>query len=156
MHKKEVKRYQEKKKEEIYQERQARWRGRGLCERFPHPIQSQCGPWLAERPRAKQLHLSGPWCFPPHSSPRSCPRKQRALSCSSPVQFFATLRTPAHQAPLPMGFSRQEYWSELPCPPPGALPNPEIECASPVSQADSSPAESPGKPLRKHSPVSNQ
>ena len=37
------------------------------------------------------------------------------------------LRTIAHQAPLSMGFSRREYWSELPCPPPGDLPDPGIE-----------------------------
>ena len=46
----------------------------------------------------------------------------------------------AHQAPLSMGFSRQEYWSGSPCPPPGDLPHPEIEPASPASptlQADS-------------------
>ena len=41
--------------------------------------------------------------------------------------FFATPWTVACQAPLSMGFSRQEYWSELPFPPPGDLPNPGIE-----------------------------
>ena len=46
------------------------------------------------------------------------------------VQLFATLWTVAPQVPLPMGFSRQEYWSGLPCPPPGGLPNPGIEPAS--------------------------
>ena len=40
---------------------------------------------------------------------------------------FATLWTVAHQAPLSMGFSRKEYWSGLPCPPPGDLPDPRIE-----------------------------
>ena len=45
----------------------------------------------------------------------------------SRVRLFVTLRTVAHQAPLSMGFSRQKYWSGLPCPPPGDLPNPEIE-----------------------------
>ena len=49
------------------------------------------------------------------------------------------------QAPLSMGFSRQEYWSELPCPPPGDLPNPGIEPRSPALQADSLPSEPPGK-----------
>ena len=39
------------------------------------------------------------------------------LICSTYIQLFATLRTVAHQAPLSMGFSRQECWSELPCPP---------------------------------------
>ena len=43
------------------------------------------------------------------------------------VWLFSTLWTAAHQAPLSMGFSRQEYWSGLPCPPPGDLPNPGIK-----------------------------
>ena len=46
------------------------------------------------------------------------------LSCFSHVQLFANPWTVAHQAPLSMGFSRQEYWSELPFPSPGDLPNP--------------------------------
>ena len=54
--------------------------------------------------------------------------------------------TVAHQAPLSMGFSRKEYWSELPCPSPG-LPDPGIEPRSPVLQADSLPFELPGKPI---------
>ena len=41
--------------------------------------------------------------------------------------LIVTLWTVAHQAPLSMGFSRQEYWSGLPCPPTGDLPNPGIE-----------------------------
>ena len=47
--------------------------------------------------------------------------------CSSRVQHFATPWTVARQAPLSMGFSRQEYWSGLPCPPPRDLPKPRIE-----------------------------
>ena len=63
---------------------------------------------------------------------------------------FSTLWNPCHpveacQAPLSMGFSRQEYWSELPCPPPGDLPRPGIKPASPVLQVDSWPTEPPGK-----------
>ena len=46
----------------------------------------------------------------------------------------------------PLGFSRQEYWSGLPCPPPGDLLNPGIKPMSPTLQADSSPSEPPGKP----------
>ena len=46
------------------------------------------------------------------------------------VQLFSTPRTIARQAPLSMGFSRQEYWSGLPCLPPGDLPNPGIEHTS--------------------------
>ena len=45
------------------------------------------------------------------------------------------------QAPLSMGFSRQEYWSGLPYPSPGDLPNPGIEPGSPALQADSLPSE---------------
>ena len=45
-----------------------------------------------------------------------------------------------------MEFSRQEYWSGLPCPPPGDLPNPGIKSRSPTLQADSLPSEPPGKP----------
>ena len=52
------------------------------------------------------------------------------LSCFSRVQLFATLWTVACQAPLSKGFSRQEYWSGLPCPPPGDLSDPGIESAS--------------------------
>ena len=55
----------------------------------------------------------------------------------SHARLFATLWTVAHQAPLSMGFHRQEYWSGLPCPPPGNLPHPGTEPASPASQADS-------------------
>ena len=67
----------------------------------------------------------------------------------SHVQLFATLWTVAFQAPLSMGFSRQEYCSGLLCPPPGNLPDPGIEPTSPVSpalQADFLPTEPPGKP----------
>ena len=49
------------------------------------------------------------------------------LSRFSHVQLFVTPWTVAHQAPLSMGFSRQEYWSGLPFPPPGDLPHPGIE-----------------------------
>ena len=64
------------------------------------------------------------------------PEKSNAvLSCFSHVWLFATLWTVTHQAPLAMGFPRQEYWSGLPFPPPGDLPNPGIEPTSPVSPA---------------------
>ena len=52
------------------------------------------------------------------------------LNCISCVQLFATLWMVARQAPLSMGFSRQEFWSRLPCPPPGDLPESGIEPAS--------------------------
>ena len=52
------------------------------------------------------------------------------LSRFSCVQLFVTPWTVAQQAPLSMGFSKQEYWSGLPCPTPGYLPNPGIKAAS--------------------------
>ena len=64
----------------------------------------------------------------------------------SRVQLFATPWTVAHQAPLSMRFSRQEYWSELPCLSTGDLPDPGIKAGSPALQADSSLSEPPGKP----------
>ena len=70
------------------------------------------------------------------------------LSRFSRVRLFATLWTVARQAPLSMGFSRQEYWSGLPCLPPGDLPHPGTEPASLCLlqwQAGSSPLTSPGK-----------
>ena len=68
---------------------------------------------------------------------------------SEVAQLCLTLRDPwtaAHQAPLSVGFSRQEYWSGLPFPSPGDLPNPGIEHQSPALQADALPSEPPGKP----------
>ena len=63
----------------------------------------------------------------------------------SHVQLFAASWTVIHQAPQSMGFSRQEYWSGLPCPPPGDLPNPGINSGSPALQVNSLPSEPPGK-----------
>ena len=57
------------------------------------------------------------------------------LSRFSHVRLFATLWTVAHQAPLCVGFSRQEYWSGLPFPPPGDLPDLGIKPASLMSPA---------------------
>ena len=64
----------------------------------------------------------------------------------SRVRLFATPWTVAYQAPPSMGFSRQEYWSGLPFPSPGDLPNPGIEPRSPAFQADALTSEPPGKP----------
>ena len=61
----------------------------------------------------------------------------------------ATLQTIAHQIPLSMGFSRQEYWSGLPCPPPGDLPDPGIKSTSPVLTGRFFATEPPGKPCKK-------
>ena len=93
------------------------------------------------------------WCLPPHCTAFLVERFRYYLcqlrilvafpsldtlcmlhhfSC---VQLFATPWTVACQAPLSMGFSRQEYWSGLPCPPPGDLPDTGIEPASPATPA---------------------
>ena len=63
----------------------------------------------------------------------------------SRVRLFANLWTVAYQAPLSMGFSREEYWSGLPFPSPGDLPYPGIQPGSPALQADALPSELPGK-----------
>ena len=71
------------------------------------------------------------------------------LSRFSRVRLFATAWSVARQALLSMGFIRQEYWSGLPCPPPGDLPNPGVEPESPVSPALAGglfTTEPPGKP----------
>ena len=62
------------------------------------------------------------------------------------VQLFVTPWTVAYEAPLSMEFSRQEYWSGLPYPSPGDLPDPGIEPRSPTWEADALPSEPPGKP----------
>ena len=69
----------------------------------------------------------------------------KSLSC---IRLFATPWTVAHQAPPSMGFSWQEYWSGLPFPAPGDLPNPGIVPRSPALQADALTSEPPGKPQK--------
>ena len=72
----------------------------------------------------------------------------------SRVQLFATLWTLAYQAPPSMLFSRQEYWSGLPFPSPGDLPDPGMEPRSPALRADALPSEPPGK--QRESPALSQ
>ena len=69
------------------------------------------------------------------------------ISHFSSVWLFVTPWIVAHQAPLSMRFSRQEYWSGLSCSPTGHLPDPGIKPWSSALQADSLPSESPGKPI---------
>ena len=64
----------------------------------------------------------------------------------SHIQLFATLWTVAHQASLPMGFSRQEYWSRLPFPSPGDVPEPQMKPASPALAGRFFTSLSPGMP----------
>ena len=65
----------------------------------------------------------------------------------SVMSDFCDLWAVVHQAPLSIGFSRQEYWSELPYPSTGDHPDPGIKPRTPALQADSLPSEPPGKPL---------
>ena len=65
-----------------------------------------------------------------------------AKSCQTPLQSHGPVTL---QAPPSMGFSRQEYWSGLPFPSPGDLPDPGIEPASPALEVDPSTTEPPGK-----------
>ena len=67
------------------------------------------------------------------------------LSCSVVSDSLWPQKTVAHQTPLSMGFSRQEYWSGLPFPSPGILPNPEIKPKTPVSAGRFFTIEPPGK-----------
>ena len=71
------------------------------------------------------------------------------LSHFSRVQLFAAPWTVARQAPLSMGFPRQEYWSGLPFPSLDDLPDPGIKPMSLALQADSLPSEPPGSPWDK-------
>ena len=83
----------------------------------------------------KRLSVPGPPSVCVHAQDfpgSSAVKKSKVLSS---VRLFATPQTIARQAPLNMGFSRQEYWSGLPCPPPGDRPYPGIEPASPMSPA---------------------
>ena len=72
--------------------------------------------------------------------------KQQVKSLSR-VQFFVTPWTIAHQAHPSMEFSRQEYWTGLPFPSPGDLPDPGIRPGSPTLWADALPSEPPGNPM---------
>ena len=74
--------------------------------------------------------------------------KESESEVGQSCRLFATPWTVAYQAPPSMGFSMQEYWSGLPFPSPGDLPDPRIEPRSPTFQADALTTEPPGKPNR--------
>ena len=74
--------------------------------------------------------------------------RMRNVNCSVMSDSFVTPWTVAYQASLSMEFSRQEYWSGLPFPSPGDLPNLGIQPGSPALQADSFPSQPSGKPGR--------
>ena len=82
--------------------------------------------WRLPRLPSFQSHSS----FPDRLKPDICIVCACMLSSFSHVELFVTPRTVACQTPLSVGFSRHEYWSGLPCPPPGDLPDPGIESTS--------------------------
>ena len=109
--------------------------------------------------------VGGGWLLPPSGqrpevllnilpcSGQPVPSKQRIESesvrrsvVSDSSRLFTTPWTVAHQAPLAMEFSRQDYWSELPFPSPGDFSDAGIELRSPALQAGALPSEPPGKP----------
>ena len=114
---------------------------------FPHEssdeIMATCGDslpgFLGLNPKPTTADFSA--CLQDHLNQLACIRSfwcvcvcvcVRALSH---VRLFATLCTEAQQAPLSMEFSRQKYWSGLPCPTPENLPDPDVEIVSLVSPA---------------------
>ena len=96
-----------------------------------NPLQCSC----LENPRD-----GGAWWAAVYGMAQSRTRLKWLSSSSSS-------RTVIHQAPLSVGLSRQAYWSGLPCPSPGDLPNPGLKPRSSALQADFLPPEPPGKPL---------
>ena len=100
-----------------------------------------CGTFFLDHPHHNPVQLSKylvqAYCVPKVVSKvaQSCPTLWNPMDCT-------------HQAPLSMGLSRQEYWSGLPFPSPGNLPNPETEPRSPTLQADALTSEPPGKPAQ--------
>ena len=97
--------------------------------RHPTPISSHCPFFPSPSPLLLLVHFVA--------------MKVKVKSLSR-VRLFVTLWTVAHQAPLSMEFSRQEYWSGLPFPSPGDLPDPGIEPRSSAFQADALTSEPPG------------
>ena len=127
-----------------------------LCQGWPSDLSSfhQNCSYQGHRaaPRCSIWRLLLPsWNFLPLASgtPDFFPSFPSSVCVCLVAQSCPTLCDPwtvSCQASLSMEFSRQEYWSGLPCPPPGDLPNPGMEIRSPASQVDSLPTKSPGKP----------
>ena len=106
-------------------------------------------PWKTATPSQKFSNVGdrfplGPRSATAVSAVRTC---LGGVCVLSHVGFLVTPWTVAHQPPLPMEFSRQEYWSGLPFPPVGDLPNSGIEPASPALVGRFFTTEPPGKPL---------
>ena len=98
--------------------------------------------------RWQPTRLPRPWDSPGKNTGVGCHFLLQCMKVKSlsRVRLFATPWTVAYQASLSMGFSRQEYWSGLPFPSPGDLPDPGIAPRSPTLEADTLTSEPPGKP----------
>ena len=120
------------------------------------PMQGSCCKWDPWQLPAKE------YVYPPTKRKdletylsQPAPEKREVKSLSR-VWLFATPWTVVCQAPLSMGFSRQEYWRGLPFPSPGNLPNSDIKPTAPELHADSLPAEPWGKSARAMGGLKNQ
>ena len=104
-------------------------------------------PWRGAEPLPSAVKAQGTNYWTVREFPQSSFLSQFLCVLAQSCWLFVTLQTITHQASLSMGFSRQEYWSGLPCPAPWDLPNPGIDIeyhASPGLQSDSFIAEPPG------------
>ena len=111
--------------------------GRSTGEGNGNPLQYSCPP---QNGAQKYIYIHTCMCV--HVFVCVCIHAQ-LLNC---VQPFVTPLTVTGQAPLSMGFSRQEYWSRLPFPSPGTFPNPEMEAVSPALAGGFFTTLPPGKP----------
>ena len=114
----------------------------------PHPSAPDGHPTPAHPLRPAHPCVPAVRCTQAHAPYATAQRPPHERELLSRVRLFPTPWTVARQAPLSNGFSRQEYWSGLPCPPPGDRPDPGIQPGSPALSAESSPSEPPGKPAR--------
>ena len=111
-----------------------------------------CRVRLCATHRWQPTRLPGPWDSPGKNTGEGCHfllqcMKVKVKLLSEVARLLVTPWTAAYKAPPSMGFSRQEYWSGLPFPSPGDLPDPGIKPRSPALQADTLVSEQPGKPL---------
>ena len=125
--------------------------GKYPCTVTPHPQPCRC--WdcsqVVHKMHLRLQNCSKKWIDQHEAEIISflCWEKMKVkLKSLSRVWLFETPCTVAYQAPQSTEFSKQEYWSGLPFPSPGDLPNPGIEPRSPALQADALPSEPPGKP----------
>ena len=102
----------------------------------PKLCQTTQGTKQLGRPAYNLVDLSLPWTWGYTGTVKHCCQPLYTVKLLSHI-WFCNPWTAAHQAPLSMGFSSQGYWSALPFPSPGDLPNPGIKPRSPILQADS-------------------